>query len=450
MSRPFLELDHRYPQMRCRTLACTVLGYTVCELDAASWNTRRRVGNAFKHLAAVVLGIELLRSLDSIARSTCGVLAEEDIASLNLERLRAYRPDFPQGARDLHAFLEDKLAEFEAWANNARSMQPPLFLPGNDFLRRLIDLVRQQLPQLDSAVFFVYIDEYENLAEYQQRVVNTWLKHSEPPLIFNLAMKRNGFKTRSTDGSESLSAIHDYRLFDLEDFDLEREFPVFAAEILLLRLKLGGVSVSVIDPEQLRDTTQLGARKEQHYARKVQETARSMFPTMSQCDMAIEVFADPILVGRLEERVKRALAKRGASTSHPKALLPSAFPEASIIVPALLHRDAVSVETVKDELAKLAADRDNKFTVLRTGFTIISSGAIFSCSMALGVRARSTVGLRRTATWLAETCGIFWNCAIRHCLVQSDPYVRFQHGHFCRASSGSCPTGLGGLAARSS
>jgi hypothetical protein len=321
-----------------------------------TWDT------AFKHLAAVVLGIELLRSLESIARSSCGMLSEQDIASLSFQRLKAFNDNIPADARALKDYLDDCLAAFETWANNVRAVSPPLFLPGHDFLKKLIALVRQQLPQLDSAVFFVYIDEFENLAEYQQRIVNTWLKHSEPPLIFNLAMKRNGFKTRATAGSESLSAIHDYRVFDLEDFDLEREFPVFAAEILLLRLKLGHVDIPVIDPNQLRAVDQLAARTEASYVRNVQTAVRSIFPAFSQREMAMEVFLDQTLKRRLVDRVVKALQKRGERSQDVERFVLDSHPEASIVVPALLHRETLPVQSVADELSRLSEGKDNKFT----------------------------------------------------------------------------------------
>ena len=317
---------------------------------------------AFAHLAAVVLGVELLRSLDSIARSSCGVISEMDVASLSFQKLSNYRADIPPGASELQAHMEDCLAEFESWASNVRAKEPPLFLPGPSFLKRMISLVHEQLPALKSSVFFVYIDEFENLAEYQQRIVNTWMKHSELPLIFNVAMKRNGFKTRSTAGSESLSATHDYRTFDLEDFDLDREFPVFAGEILLLRLKLGGVEVSVIDPEQLRDVDRLEARRDPVYMRRVQESLRSFFPAITQGEMATQVFEDTTLSQRLKAKVAKALDQRGASPARADEFLSAKYPDASIIIPALLHRDSPSVQGVADEFAKLLSGNANKFT----------------------------------------------------------------------------------------
>ncbi|MBA4016994.1 MAG: hypothetical protein C0483_07470 [Pirellula sp.] len=321
-----------------------------------TWNS------AFGHLAALVLGIELLRSLDSIARSACGLLSERDIASLNFERLKPFSNDIPVVAHQLKDYLDDRLAAFETWASNVRSVAPPLFLPGHEFLKRLITLIKNQLPQLAPAVFFVYIDEFENLAEYQQRIVNTWLKHSEPPLVFNLAMKRNGFRTRATSGSESLSDTHDYREFDLEEFDLDREFPVFAAEIFLLRLKLGSVEIPAIDADKLRDGARLASRREANYVREVHAAVRSIFPGVTQREMAEEVFTDATLKRRLVDKVVKALEKRGEQSQSLERFVLDSQPEASVVVPALLYRETLAVQGIADEMARLREGRDNKFT----------------------------------------------------------------------------------------
>src|SRR3990172_1474611 len=195
---------------------------------------------AFRHLSAVSLGKEVLRSLQSISSSTAGFATEDEITKADFSRLHSFDEDLPSTYRELLRSLEDRVDAFETWVNDVRNIPRPRFLPGEAFLARLVDVVHSEFAGLRDTEFFVYIDEYENLTTYQQRIINTWLKHSEPPLIFNLAMKRNGFKTRLTTGDESLSHIHDSREFDLEKYDLEWEFPVFAAEILLLNMVLAG------------------------------------------------------------------------------------------------------------------------------------------------------------------------------------------------------------------
>jgi hypothetical protein len=324
--------------------------------SADVWDT------AFRHLAATVLGIEFLRSLQSISNSASSALSDEDICSLDFSRLAAYRSDLPSTIEGLRRKLEDCLAEFESWANNVRSAVAPVFLPGDRFLRRMIALAQEQIPGLKPLVYFVYIDEYENLAEYQQRIINTWLKHSEPPLIFNVATKRNGFKTKLTDGSEALSAVDDYRVLDLEDFDLDSEFPLFAAEILLLRLKLGGVDISEIDPDQLRDSEQLPSRKAPQYSRKIQGALRELFPGLTQIDLAQGIFQDGSLKQRLLTRIEEAFEKRGEPRSRSNEVFDERFPEASVVVPALLNRQSTPAEVVTTEFEKLTNGATNKFT----------------------------------------------------------------------------------------
>ncbi len=316
---------------------------------------------AFRHLAAVVLGIEVLRSLESIAKSNASIICDERLQAIDFQRLKAFSPDLPHQLENLREFMEDKLAEFETWVNDVRSVRQPRFLPGNDFLKRMIVLIRDHVAEMKDAVFFVYIDEYENLSIYQQTIINTWLKHSEPPLIFNLAMKRNGFKTRATEGAETLSDIHDYRDIDLEGFDLKREFPVFAAEILLLRLKLAGVDIGEIVPDRLRDASQLSGRREPGYVDGVLTAVKAVFPSLTYSEMAIGVFGDSSLRQRLRSRVAKALQVRHAKHESPDDFLLQEFPEASVIVPALLHRDSLSVGEVKDEVSRLKKGEESRF-----------------------------------------------------------------------------------------
>ena len=240
---------------------------------------------AFGHLAALVLSAEILRSLNSISQSGLDVLNPEQLELLNLERLQIYSSDLPCTYPELIRYFEDQLAEFEIWANDVHSVPQPKFLPSDKFIKRLISVVQEQLSQLEDGIFSVYIDEYENLSLYQQRMVNTWLKHSEPPLIFNLAMKRNGFKTRKTEGEESLSDIHDYREVDLENFSSRDAFSVFSAEIFLSRLRLADEEIPEFNSEILQIPDGLTRRRTSEYKKVVLGAARSHFPSLSREDL---------------------------------------------------------------------------------------------------------------------------------------------------------------------
>ena len=107
------------------------------------------------------------------------------------------------------------------------------------FIRTLISCIREGIQELRDTIFDVYIDEYENSLDYQSKIINTWIKHSELPLVFNVAMKRNAMKQTETIGNEGIVDVNDYRKVSLDKM-VEESFDIFASEIFLLRLKRGG------------------------------------------------------------------------------------------------------------------------------------------------------------------------------------------------------------------
>ena len=315
--------------------------------------------SAFSHMAALILGIELIRSLQSIGQSACPLISEDDVAKLDFGRLHAFDPELPSTSDKLIITLEQNLWTFQSWVSNVRSGVPPYFLPGERFVRALIEIIGQQLPAIAQSTFFVYLDEYENLAEYQQRIINSWLKHSEHPLIFNVAMKRNAFKVRQTLGPESLSDIHDYRTHDLELY-LAEEFDVFAAEVLFLNLALDQVLESPVQEQLLRDPNRLAERKTPEYKKRILTAAQSLFPDVSQEQLARGVFEEPALTQKLRERIRFALQRRHSKLTEDRFFRPS-FPEASIVSPVLLHRPKLLPEDIATEFDLFSDQKESRF-----------------------------------------------------------------------------------------
>jgi len=315
--------------------------------------------SAFSHMAALILGIEVLKSLTSISRSKCEHIRDSDIERIDFSRLRAFDDSFPNSSLALMSTLEEKLWAFESWVSNVRSGTIPTFLPGQAFVTSLIDVIQQQVAPLKGSTFFVYIDEYENLSEYQQRIVNTWLKHSEHPLIFNLAMKRNAFQIRQTLGAESLSDIHDYRAHDLELY-LSDEFEVFAAEVLFLNLSLDDIVESPVEEKLLRDPERLTERQASEYKKRIINAAQSLFPDVSHEDLASNVFNEPALLQKLRDRIEFALQKRKSQLLASSFIRPS-IPQASIVSPVLLHRQNLQPQTVADELDLYGKEHKGRF-----------------------------------------------------------------------------------------
>lgn len=65
-------------------------------------------------------------------------------------------------------------------------------------------------------LYKIFIDEYETLQEYQQKIVNTLIKHSTLPVVFNIGLRPKGMKTKETiSQTETIEAPHDYELLTL-------------------------------------------------------------------------------------------------------------------------------------------------------------------------------------------------------------------------------------------
>lgn len=316
---------------------------------------------AFGHFAALLLGIEIIKSLKSIAQSKCDVLHVHDVANLQFSRLKAFDEELVGSPESVQKRLEEKLWQFESWVSNVRKIPSPRFLPGERFLLRMIEQVKEQIPSLAEAGFYVYVDEYENLQTYQQEVVNAWLKHSEHPLIFNIAMKRNAFRTLDTTGPQALSDIHDFRKYDLEDYILKDGAGVFLAEIVLSELSLAGVTDLPIKVQHLHDPDKIEDRKEPAYREEVLRAVAEILPDVPHKELGAKVLTDKALSAKLLANIGHALEERGES-ANPDCFMSRDFPEASIIMPALLARSTNSSAEVLTELQKLSTGADNRFS----------------------------------------------------------------------------------------
>lgn len=90
----------------------------------------------------------------------------------------------------------------------------------------------------DNIMFKIFIDEYETLQEYQQKIINTLIKHSSLPVIFNIGLRPKGMKTLQTvSDTETIEAPHDYEYLPL-GFNEER-YPQIIKDICRIRIALG-------------------------------------------------------------------------------------------------------------------------------------------------------------------------------------------------------------------
>ncbi len=98
--------------------------------------------------------------------------------------------------------IDDKSNTSLRWVNAHRII--------NDICNTFNHLLQKDL------LFKIFIDEYETLQEYQQRIVNTLIKHSSLPVVFNIGLRPHGMKTNETiSNTETIEAPHDYESLTL-------------------------------------------------------------------------------------------------------------------------------------------------------------------------------------------------------------------------------------------
>lgn len=343
---------------------------------------------AFEHLLACELGKEIIRSLRSLncnpeRQRRFGLLDDLDLSAVS---------DFDETLGGTLAELEKSLQRSRTglamWVNNLDTRQKPMFLPAESFLRALVGALKQQLPYLAESTFAVFIDEYENLRDEQQRFINGLLKHGSPPLLYNIAMKRNGWQTKKTIGPESIQEISDYRVIDLEE-GLADNFDLFAAELLFFRLaehEPDLLDKLPIVPDHLRSATaeHIDQRyRHREYHDSVILAAEKLLPRVGDRAAAQEILVDSRLREKLTGKIREALQKR-ASSLDPARFIDNKFPEASVVMPALISRP-------REEPAGLLAE----FDAMRGGADsrLLASGDLvgnnlFGCVNAIYIDAR--------------------------------------------------------------
>ncbi|WP_217649443.1 hypothetical protein [Polaromonas sp. YR568] len=138
---------------------------------------------------------------------------------------------------DLADAVEDSLVDFEA-AINTVSDAKPLKLSMQAAPIDLLTAALLEKSPLIGKQFFFLIDEYENFTDYQQRVVNTIIKHSSSPYTFKVGVRELGLRQRATLAAhEQLTHPADYARIPLLDVLKGSKFKKFAQSVVETRVR---------------------------------------------------------------------------------------------------------------------------------------------------------------------------------------------------------------------
>jgi hypothetical protein len=138
--------------------------------------------------------------------------------------------------------IDDSISKLQLYVNNPEALARPLLSMAEVPLRTFTQVLNES-GLSEERTIFCCIDEYENLRDEQQALLNTYVKHSEPPLSYKVGVRKNGLRTFATiDQSDELRAPDDYQSIEIENEGFEH-FAQAVAHLRLGRAQKEGVPV---------------------------------------------------------------------------------------------------------------------------------------------------------------------------------------------------------------
>ena len=338
---------------RVDTQFCSSLKYR--GIEDAEWSV------VFESYFGLVIATELLRAVEAIAESSFPTFTANDLTALTLPSAADYLSGAPTNVRELVQFLESLRRKFTTWVSNVNAIDCPVLPPGRDFVLSLVGDLRS-IASLASLSVFVYVDEIENLVPYQRHVLNSFLKHSQRPLIVSFTSKEHP-SNNETSGPESINATHDYRLVDLDYYlELTGASMPFFAEVFLGNLD---IAAQRFDSELLsvvRSQARLVERQALQYQKDVVAEMRKRFPNLTDKQIATNALQMQTLKENLHRRIGKALKDRRTNLAVEDFVFENAPAEALVTLPALLNRETLFPENVLIELKKYAESHSGSFS----------------------------------------------------------------------------------------
>jgi hypothetical protein len=255
--------------------------------------------------------------------------------------------------------FQDALFEITNWIRMPASEIPPFSLDLKQTVLLVIQKLKGHCPQLNDSLFHIFIDEFENLHNDQQKIINSWLKHGQHPLLFSIAHKKYANVTSDTKTQEKLEERDDYRLIDVEkvyfNSDNPKSFEILAAELLLLKLS-DYLDVPHIDEviKAYSEVESIELRKQPIYQAQIKKVIEHIFPNQSLSEISKQTLSDSALFNKLKSTlIDDALKKNKEKKLISKDFINDEYPEASIVNGVLLHRSRVKPLDIKLEFDSL-------------------------------------------------------------------------------------------------
>ncbi len=126
---------------------------------------------------------------------------------------------------NLQKAIRGAISALQLFVNNPSLTEDVTFSMPESPLRTFVEVLRES-GAIGERIIFCCIDEYENLLDYQQGVVNTYIKHSEKPLSYKVGVRRYGIRNWQTiDKNDRLNNPDDFAQIEIVDEGFEHFAP---------------------------------------------------------------------------------------------------------------------------------------------------------------------------------------------------------------------------------
>lgn len=137
--------------------------------------------------------------------------------------------------------IRRQLDELVRYINNSKKFECPTLINNGILIFELCEIMRG-ISEFKNKTWFILLDEFENLDENQQRIINTLIKANQPPVIFKIALRPGGWWTQQTlSQTESLEEIADYDLIDYQNDFSDEDYKKLVIEAFNKSLALNGI-----------------------------------------------------------------------------------------------------------------------------------------------------------------------------------------------------------------
>ncbi len=194
---------------------------------------------AFAHYFNLIVCHELVLLAIWLEHKTGILISSKEIHRISIDLGMSEIDSFDKLIRE----IKISISKLQLYVNNPSKSTEVVFSVAEAPLRTFVEVLNEQ-GSLGDRIVFCCIDEYENLLEYQQGIINTYIKHAMPPLSYKVGVRKYGIRNWQTiDKNDLLSNPDDFSEIQI----IDEGFEYFAAEVASTRItyaKNSGINIA--------------------------------------------------------------------------------------------------------------------------------------------------------------------------------------------------------------